>query len=266
MAIENNNPTPKRLVLSLLSAPSLPQVSIAMLVRWGELFDIDSATMRVTVGRLTRQGLLSSPDRGVYTMGPEGKLMAETARDWANVESRLGTWSGEWIFVHTSHLGRVDRRALRARERAFRLGGFAEHVQGLWCRPANLAEDTAATRTRLLAWGLEPGAIVLRASDAPGVGDRELYRLWPRRQIEAAYRRHCRAMTASASRLEKLSLQAAARETLLTGEAVIRQINADPLLPDAMINARARREMIAAMVDYDALGRDVWRRYFSALA
>ncbi len=48
-----NKPTAKRLVLSLLAAPRLPEVSIAMLIRWGELFDIDAATMSVTVGRLT---------------------------------------------------------------------------------------------------------------------------------------------------------------------------------------------------------------------
>ena len=58
-------PTAKRLVLSLLSAPALQQVGIGLLVKWGELFAIDAATMRVTVGRLVRQRLLSSPQRGV---------------------------------------------------------------------------------------------------------------------------------------------------------------------------------------------------------
>lgn len=260
-AREYENPTPKRLVLSLLSAPSLPQVSIGMLVKWGQLFDIDGATLRVAVGRLTRQGLLASPERGVYTIGPEGRVMAETARDWTTAESRLGPWRGEWIFVHTSHLGRVDRRALRGRERAFRLVGFAEYVQGLWCRPANLAESTAATRARMLSLGLEADAVVLRAGDTPGVGEKELFRLWPRKRIEAEYRRHTRAMSSSMDRLEHLPLDDAAREVLLTGEAVIRQINADPLLPDAMIDGRARRAMIATMIDYDAMGRDIWRRY-----
>ena len=81
-------PTAKRLILSLLAAPSLSQVEIGRLVSWGALFDIDSATMRVTASRLLRQGLLDSPARGVYRIGPRGKLLSNTARAWLTAEQR----------------------------------------------------------------------------------------------------------------------------------------------------------------------------------
>ncbi|QFU75795.1 PaaX [Halioglobus maricola] len=257
------NPSPKRLVLSLLSAPSLPEVGVGLLLRWGELFEIDAATMRVTVGRLTRQGLLSSPQRGIYRMGPEGELIASTARDWVNAETRIGPWRGGWIAVHTSHLGRVNRTALRARERAFRLNGFAEYVTGLWYRPANLRESSSATRARLLSLGLEPEAIVMQSEDMPGVSEKELFALWPREYLETAYISHITNMQESTDRAGKLPLPEATRETLLVGEAVIRQINADPLLPDAIVDGRNRRRMINAMVRYNKFGQDIWQQFVS---
>ncbi len=103
-------PTPKRLILSLLSAPSMETVEVGHLVQWGLLFGIEPAATRVAVGRLSKQGLITAVARGTYTIGPQGSLMAQTASHWAEVEDRVGPWSGGWIVVHTSHLGRVDRQ------------------------------------------------------------------------------------------------------------------------------------------------------------
>ena len=258
-------PTAKRLLLSLLSAPSLDKVSIALLLNWGELFGIDPATLRVTVGRLTRQGLLASPQRGIYCIGPKGQLIADKARSWAQVEQRLAPWDGRWLLVNCGHLGRTNRSALRMRERAFRLNGFVECVAGLWLRPANFAESLTQTRDSLLALGLESAAVVSVASELAGVDEHDLFGLWPRHDIESAYNRHRDAMHRSASRLDTLSLAEAARETIIVGEAVIRQINADPLLPEPMIDIASRHAMIAQMLDYDTLGREIWRRYIAQI-
>ena len=197
-------------------------------------------------------------------MGPKGKLMADTARDWVNAEARVGPWEGQWLLAHTSHLGRVDRAALRARERAFRLTGFSEFVTGLWCRPANLVESAAATRERLLALGLERDAVIMRADELPGIREQNLRRLWPARELTRAYKQQIKAMEASTRRVARLALDEAARETLIVGEGVIRQINADPLLPEEMIDTALRRDMVAGMVAYDELGRGVWAQFIEA--
>lgn len=257
-------PSAKRLVLSLLSAPSMSEVSISRLADWGELFGVDPATLRVTVGRLTKQGLLASNERGVYSIGPAGMLIAERARSWVQAEERLSQWNGEWIAVHVGHLGRTNRTALRLRERAFRLNGFAEYVTGLWLRPANLAEPVAKTRDNLLGLGLEPAAVVTLAQTIPGIPHTELFSLWPRDELEAAYDVQLEAMRHSTSRLQQMDLADAARETIQVGESVIRQINADPLLPPAMIDTAARQTMVKHMLDYDKLGRTFWRRYIAS--
>ena len=256
-------PSAKRLILSLLSAPSLREVTLALLVKWGELFGLDAPTIRVTVGRLTRQGLLASPARGVYRIGPKGKLMAATASGWVNAEQRVGDWQGAWLLAHTSHLGRTNRSALRARERAFRLNGFAEYLSGLWLRPDNLVEPTDTTRERLLGLGLEPEALVVSCAQLHGIAEAALYTLWPRREIETAYRWHRETMQHSMARLGSMPLAEAASETMQVGEAVIRQINADPLLPAAMIDSDSRRTMIEQMTQYNRIGRDIWRGYIA---
>ena len=254
----DTRPTPKRLILSLLSAPDMETVSVGHLIEWGQAFGIDGAATRVAVGRLARQGLIEPVERGVYTIGPRGSLMAQTASHWAQAEERIGPWDGGWIVVHTSHLGRSDKTALRARERAFRLYGFAELVAGLWCRPDNLAQLLELTRSDLQGFGLEPDAVIMQVREMPGVSAETLYALWPRRALEAGYREHISAMSQSEKRVPSLDIAAAARETFLVGEAVIKCINADPFLPAQMVDARLRRQMIRAMVSYNEFGRSVW--------
>jgi phenylacetic acid degradation operon negative regulatory protein len=257
-------PTPKRLILSLLSAPSLETIEVGHLVQWGRLFGIEASATRVALGRLAKQGFIMAVGRGTYTIGPEGSLMAQTASHWAEVENRIGPWAGGWIVVHTSHLGRANKTAVRARERAFRLNGFAELVSGLWCRPDNLAQALDLTRHELIALGLEPGAVAMQVSDLPGVESGELYGLWPRERLEAGYREYIATLAASEKRLHQMSNDDAARETFLVGEAVIRRINADPLLPAQMIDTRARHKLIQQMMHYNETGRSVWAGFLEA--
>lgn len=253
-------PTPKRLVLSLLSAPDMAQISARQCAQWGELFAIDPAAMRVALGRMVKAGLLRSARRGYYVIGSKGQVLSETARGWVAAEERVGPWNGSWLLVHIAHLGRTDKTVLRARERALRLEGFAPLVSGLWIRPGNYREPLERTRNRMLALGLDADAVVL-SSDQLLVDKAALDALWPRATLEGEYKRLIEAMQQSMCSVPELGDREAARETFLLGEAVIRQINSDPLLPDAMIDAPARRKLHKTMVAYDALGRSAWARF-----
>jgi len=254
-------PTAKRLVLSLLSAPELDEVSVRELARWGELFAIDAAAMRVAIGRLVKAGLLRTSRRGVYRIGSRGEALSLAARSWRAAEARVVSWSGDWLVVHSDHLGRSNRSALRSRERALNLEGMRPLQSGLWVRPANYSEPLAATRDRMLTLGLEPEALVLRARELIGAGLEDLNGLWPREALERDYLAFTTAMKESAARLPELELHDAARETFVLGEAVIRLINADPLLPEQFVNVTARGKLIAGMMTYDSLGRSVWERF-----
>jgi len=50
---------------------------------------------------------------------------------------RVCEWNGAWIAVHSGPLGRSDRSASRARERALALVGLRELDRGLFLRPDN---------------------------------------------------------------------------------------------------------------------------------
>lgn len=260
-AIVRETPTPKRLVLSLLSAPDVPQISVRQFTRWGELFGMDAAAVRVAIGRLVKSGILRSVARGQYTMGPGGERLLQTARGWRCAENRLAPWRGSWILVHTANLGRSDRSALRARERALRLEGMRPLRTELWCRPANYREPLAETRQRLGDLGLEPEAPLLCVRELLPDSESDLAALWQVRELERGYRNFRTALEKSAARLDKMPLEKAARESFMLGEAVIRQINADPLLPDEFVDVQARRELIAAMQTYDEQGRRIWSAF-----
>ena len=253
-------PTAKRLVLSLLSAPSQDEIAARQFVRWGALFAIDAATMRVALGRMVRDGLIEVLRRGVYGIGPRGKALSAKARSWVSAEARIGPWDERWLLVHTAHLGRRNKTVLRMRERALRLEGLAELEAGLWCRPANYREPLAATRERMLDLGLEPGSLMLRADRILG-DHHEPRQLWPVADLEQRYRQLIAAMNDSMEAIGELGDDEAARETFLIGESVIRQINGDPMLPDELVDAAARRCMHETMLAYDAVGRSAWARF-----
>lgn len=257
--------TPKRLLLSLLSSPGFKEIDVIYLIEWGKIFNIDPSATRVAVGRLAKQGYISSVSRGRYTIGPNGEMMARTARHWIDTEDRIGPWSGKWNVAHTAHLGRSNKTALRSRERAFRLNGFASPLAGLWCRPSNFKESLLQTKQRLTAMGLEPQAVFMNCDAFAGIETDELYQLWPIEITETEYLNVRQKMQASSAKLHSLDIIDAVRETFLVGESVIKQINADPLLPSEMINTQLRNEMINEMKLYNETGRIVWEKFHSTI-
>lgn len=231
---------------------------VADLVRRAEVMKLDGAAMRVALGRSCRDGIVQQVERGLYAIGPAGAALDRRARGWAEAAERVRDWTGRWVVVLADHLGRSDRRQVRQRERALTLSGFAATPVGAWVRPDNLAAPLADLVEQLQAIGLEPGAIVL--GDAAALNDASWRDLWPVAAIEASYRFWIAEMEASLSRLDTLTRDAAARETLLLGQSVIRAINRDPLLPAALIDTQLRDGMVAAMRRYDAAGKVCWAR------
>ncbi len=50
-------------------------------------------------------------------------------------------------------------------------------------------------------------------------------------------------------------------ETFLLGGRAIRQLVLDPLLPEPIVAAGERRELVQALRDYDRAGRGCWRAF-----
>lgn len=257
--------TARRLILSLLNAIGTRRMTAAQMVAAARAFDIEDAAMRMAATRLTKQGLIESPERGVYVSGKGARELRDQVRGWRDVRTRRTAWNGDWLAMPGGHLGRTDRKQLAARDRALRLYGFAEAEAGLWVRPANLALELEALRERLVALGLDKGAMLWRISQqasAEGVG---FAALWDRDALQSGYREMTVAVEQSRARLDTLAPDAAAREALLLGQAAIRRINLDPLLPDAMVDTALFDRLVAAMDDYDRRGKQAWSAFYASM-
>jgi phenylacetic acid degradation operon negative regulatory protein len=250
-------PSARNLILSALSADA-PRTSLQTLARIGHVFGVDAGTVRVTVGRLVRDGLLRQVERGHYAIGEHGSALQARVRRWRTAEDRTRSWDRAWIIVLVAHLGRTDRSRLRSRERALKLNGFAQADEGYWVRPDNLLSAVPEIAREAMVLGLEREAVVFGSAEALPRDVGRLKALWSTDDLSAGYQAWIGELDASTERLPKLSPEDAARESFLLGQAVIRAINLDPLLPAEMVDVDLRRRMVDGMIAYDRIGKECW--------
>jgi len=253
------------LILSLADSAPRPRLTAGNLVAAGALLGVDAGAMRVAVGRLVKRGVLEQEQRGVYRLGARGAELHRRVQAWHRVEDQIAPWTGGWIGVFTGHLGRSEKSGLRARERALRLKGFAEARPGLAVRPHNLRAPMPVLRVELIELGLDEDALVLGIGTSDPDHPFDATSLWDIAALQQRYRSGCERLEASAARLPDLDVHAAARETLLVGRAVMRDILKDPLLPEELVDTAGRRKLIDAMKAYDRIGKDRWRNFYRML-
>jgi phenylacetic acid degradation operon negative regulatory protein len=259
--ILSDYPSSNRLLLSLFSQPNLKHMSIKQLIAWGALFEHGPATIRVAAGRLVKQGFLLAEQRGNYTIGKTDKSIRQLASRWRHSLARVDKWKGGWLCVYTAHLGRTSKQSIRVRERAFRLTGFEPLEKNLWCRPDNLMETADSTFDRLVNIGLENTAILMKVDHFNNHLATSPMSLWSPQQLHKTYSLLVSLMEKSAQRLTCIDIKQATRESFLIGEHVIRQINQDPLLPEEMVDASAKKALLATMIDYANVCHPIWHEF-----
>jgi phenylacetic acid degradation operon negative regulatory protein len=89
--------------------------------------------------------------------------------------------------------------------------------------------------------------------------------LWSTAELARTYAEAIEAMNASLKQLPGLPGDQAARDSLLIGQAVIRTINFDPLLPPELGDQEAFLRMVETMVAYNKAGRKCWQAYYAAM-
>lgn len=239
----------------------MANLSIQQLIAWGALFDQKPSAIRVTAGRLVAETLLEKTARGIYTTGPGGLAMKKKASEWTTALGRIREWEGGWFGGHTAHLGKALRRKVRARERAFRLLGFKEFVSGLWVRPDNLNYSASEMHAKLCQLGVEPQMVLMRSDDLNQSDLENPLTLWSSEQLNASYGQAIELLSLSQCRLERQDLHNVTRESFVIGEHIIRQINADPLLPATYIDAARRDDMVRAMTRYSDFCHPYWEEF-----
>ena len=256
MAVE---PSPKSLILDLLSTVGQASAPVRALVSAGNLFGIAENSLRVALARLLAEGLIERDARGSYRIGPGATAMNQEIRGWRDVEDRLVPWSGGWVGLHLGGGGRLSTRARRTRERALRLLGFRPLSPGLELRPDNLAGGVEALRNRLASLGLANAGPVFRIESLDDDWEQIARDLWESEALVEGYRSTQQQLDESAARLRELPRATAMAESFRLGGAAIRRVVLDPLLPEPIVPGAERRRLVTAIRRYDRLGREMWK-------
>ena len=261
---------PRALILRLVlgaEGHGDPALGVRELLSACALFGLPENSVRVALARAVAAGLLVTPQRAVYELGPAARPLADEVGRWRGMAQLVVAWQGDWIAVHVGASGRSDRSALRARERCFELLGLAEFERGLHLRPNNLAGGADTLRTRLQALlpaGAQAGTVFTLRDLGPADSQRARA-LWDTAALDATYRHGTAQLTAWREQARTLPLERAAREVFQLGNRAIRRIVFDPWLPAPLIDDVARRRFIAAVARHDDIGKTIWRQYLGAV-
>ena len=237
--------TARSVLVSALLGEDPPALPVAHLVALAGLFDITPNRARVALSRMVASGEAVNDGHGHYRL--HGRMAERRLRQEASVRAEMSPWDGSWTMaIVTAPASPAEHRA--ARRRRLISARLAELREGVWIRPANLADTRALVDDPDLAmWTAvpegDPVELVANLWDLEG---------W-------------------ASRARQLGDYLATRPTagphdLAAGfelsAAVLRHLQADPLLPDEMTPdlwpGRALRSTYAL---WDAEYREVLRTW-----
>lgn len=253
---------PRRLILNLMLTDLSRSLSIRDAITAGGLFGIKESSVRVAMTRLSADGLIEARERGVYVLGSAARDLAADVSRWRSALKQLRRWRGSWVGVNCAALGRTDRPALRKRERALAMTGFVEMDGGLYVRPDNLAGGVSGLRERLHGLGLEDSAQVFGVHELDEDTQSRVLKRWPVAKLNRAYETTRAQLAAWLKRSDQLEPEVAAREAFVMGDAGIRQMVFDPLLPDELVDAQARQRFFDTLRAYDEAGQVIWRRLY----
>ena len=246
-------PSPRSLILDLLSTLQRGSMPVAALVEAGDLFGIPGGSVRVALARLFAAGRVARDSRGRYRVGPQALPVQRWVGGWRRLDAQTRSWDGSWHAVHLPTSG-----ARVPSQRALLRLGFREFRPGLQLRPANRRGGTVGLRDALFELGLDSSALVYRLRELEAAEDVAARRLWDVATLTAGYRKSSKALERSTRKLRTASEARQMVETFLLGGSVIQQLVADPLLPEEILPREGFHELLAAMRDYDRLGRSCW--------
>ncbi|HEY8482013.1 MAG TPA: hypothetical protein VIL71_19475 [Spirillospora sp.] len=250
----------RKLLLDLITARPGTRFTISALCRAGEIVGHSAPSIRMAATRLNEEGVLERDGRGVYIGRPDRLRAYPHVQQWATRQRSRVPWTGRWVAVENSTTPRTDRTVLRHHDRALRLLGFHVWRGALHVRPDNLRAGIGGLRRALAETGMAPDAAVFTIDDLTPDTDRELRGLWDVDGLVATLTATADELTQSRKRLDDLSPEEFARESLLLGSRAITTILHDPLLPDELCDPEPHRRLVTVTRDYQHTARRIWTR------
>jgi len=249
MSIDRTKPS--AVILDMLRTTKKGRGSVRFLIRAGSVFGFSANTVRVTLSRLIAQGLIDSPQRGIYQLSTGTDAISEFVEGWRLGEDRVRPWKeGCWVFAHQQ--GNLSRN-----EWALEALGFRQVRRDLYVRPDNLALRCSQLHALLGKLGLEQS--VLLFTGTPDPKDTETWQsAWHTNQLSDEYEDALLRLRKSSAQLHKIPPDQARLTSFILGGEVIHRLAKDPLLPDQWIDVTQRTALWQAMINYDQIAKPIW--------
>lgn len=259
-----NNPSPRLLIMRLLTVADNHTLNISEAILAGTVFGITENSIRVTMARLVQAELAEAIAPATYRLGPKAQKLGDDVASWHTSNTKTMKSDGSWIAVATGGLPRSDRKILRARDRALSLLGFRQLDKGLYIRPNNLQGGINGVRKRLLNLGLGKKAIIFKADDFDDQRQKKALALWSDMQLATYYKEMSAQLNEWLANKDNLSADTALREVFMLGDAAIRSVIFDPLLPAPLVDETARQQCFDTVRSFNDEGRRLWLAFFAA--
>lgn len=254
-------PSPKSLILDLLSTLRRGSMPVKALVAAAEIFGIAENALRVSLARLHNTQLVERDARGRYRLGSAARAVDAQVTSWRRTRERFRNWDESWVAVQRP-ANRTGRKPSERRgERAVLLVGCRELEPGLHVRPNNLVGGVERSRDELEQLGLAEQAVVFSLRELDARREARARALWDTEALVEGYRATCAELVRSQAALPLLPTGEAMVESFVIGGRAIRQIVLDPLLPDALIDASEFAQLIETARNYDLAGRACWASF-----
>jgi phenylacetic acid degradation operon negative regulatory protein len=217
---ESNRPFTARSVLaSALLGMDPPELPVAQLVRLSGLFGISENGARVALSRMVSTGEAETDGAGRYRLA--GHLMERRSRQTTSRSGLTAAFSGDWLVAVVTTSGSTAE-VRSERRRALAYARLAELREGVWMRPDNLESGVPDE--------LRPDLVLMsaRPADARGLAAR----LWDL----SAWSAEATALLQALSALVP-DVPAALAPGFTLSASVLRHLQGDPLLPEALLPA-----------------------------
>jgi phenylacetic acid degradation operon negative regulatory protein len=127
--------TARSVLASALLGEDPPELAVSHLVHLAGLFGINENRARVALSRMAAAGEVSTDGAGRYRLA--GHLLERQGRQAGSRRGETGPWEGRWRMVVVTGSGRsAEERGSRRTRLA--LARLAEQREGVWLRPDNI--------------------------------------------------------------------------------------------------------------------------------
>jgi len=219
--------TARSVIASTLLGVNPPELPTASLVSSADLLGVTPGTARVAMSRMVAAGELEPTGNG-YRLA--GHLLARQARQDQSRSWTPTTWSGAWrtVLVPAEARSPADRTQLRRAMAALR---FGELRDGVWLRPDNLPAGILPSAEAVAA---EQSITLVGPLAEPADGAALARTVWDLDGWAASATSLLDELAPLQARLDAGDASALA-DGFIVGAAVLRHLQADPLLPPDLL-------------------------------